>query len=106
MRFLAVFLMVSVLAAQDSPDQGEYRHDKYASDPHARCMRPEVVEFYGPDNPSLHACSCHQTCVAPQADEEFEPYVREDQACELYCTKARCACHPDESVCPIEVKKK
>ena len=102
MRLIAVLLLAATLLAQDTPDQGEYRHDKYASDPHARCMRPEVVEFYGPDNPSLHACSCHQTCVNPGEESQ---YVAEDPTCELFCSKSHCGCHPDESVCPLEVKK-
>lgn len=93
--WLSLILLVSVVAAAQDPERP--RHDKYRDDPHARCMRPEVVEHYGPDNPSLHPCECHQTCVTSDTGEQW---VQEDANCQLYCTKERCGCHPDEDACP------
>lgn len=92
MKALIILLALVAIAAQEP----EHRDDKYKEDPHARCMRPEVVELYGPTNPSLHACSCHQTCIVGDAGESW---VQEDSACSMYCSKQRCGCHVDEDVC-------
>jgi hypothetical protein len=97
MKVLVLFMLLMVSAQEQ-----EYRHDKYKDDPHARCMRPEVVEMYGKAHPSMHACSCHQSCAYPGTADQ---YVLEDPKCELYCTKARCGCHADENICATEVPK-
>ena len=94
--WLSLILLVSVVFAAQDPEQPR-RHDKYADDPDSRCMRPEVVEFYGPDNPHLHPCNCHQTCVIP---DDGEPYVQEDSTCEHFCSKSHCGCNEDSTACP------
>jgi hypothetical protein len=91
MKWLVVLVALLSIAAQEP----EHRDDKFKEDPHARCMRPEVVEFY-PENKSLHACSCHQTCIVGDAGESW---VQEDSACSMYCSKQRCNCHPDSNPC-------
>jgi hypothetical protein len=95
---MKVLLVVVLVAAGMGAQTPEYRHDKYKDDPHARCMRPEAVEMYGKENPSLHPCTCHETC-ATQADGTRIP--TEDPKCELYCTKQRCGCHVDEEACDV-----
>jgi hypothetical protein len=92
MKWLVVVIAVLSIAAQEP----EHRDDKYKEDPHARCMRPEVVELYGPANGSLHACSCHQICHNPGTEEQW---VQEDSACAMYCSAQRCGCHPDSNPC-------
>ena len=98
MKYIVAALLL-VMALQD-PEPPRPRHDQYRDDPHARCMRPEVVKMYGPDDPSMHACECHQTCVTMETGES---YVAEDSNCQLYCTKERCGCHTDEDACPAPV---
>jgi hypothetical protein len=90
-KALIVLVALVGLAAQEP----EHRDDKYREDPHARCMRPEVVEFY-PENKSLHACSCHQTCAYEGTENQ---YVQEDPKCSMYCSSQRCGCHHDENPC-------
>jgi hypothetical protein len=97
MKYVALLMTVLVSLAAQEP---EHRDDKYQEDPHARCMRPEVVEFY-PANKSLHACSCHQTCILAGTPDA---YVAEDSQCSMYCSKQRCGCHSDENVCELTVQ--
>lgn len=94
------FLPVAALQLpQSEPLQPEHRDDAYMEDPHARCMRPEVVAYYGNDDPSIHSCTCHLVCVSH--DNNSDGVVDysdqgETQTCALYCSKQRCACHPDD----------
>jgi hypothetical protein len=71
---------------QDPP-----RHDKYRDDPHAACVTPQVAEYY--KNPSLHACTCTLKCEMGAGGYMEQ---MENPACELWCTKERCGCHPEE----------
>lgn len=94
------FLLATIVVAQEPT---EHRDDKFQDDPHARCLRPEVVEFYGDNNGSTHPCSCHQTC-ANSTDENGEvvsQHAREDSTCAMYCSSQRCGCHPDSDVCEV-----
>ena len=74
-----ILLAISV-SAQDAPP----RHDKYRDDPHAYCLAGKPL----PNDKSGHECHCALVCQSGQQAETV--------ACELYCTKARCACHPDD----------
>jgi hypothetical protein len=67
----------------------EHRDDKYKDDPHAFCRK-------GPNDPSApseHSCNCSLMCS--DGTETVPPQQMENTACEMYCTKARCLCHPD-----------
>ena len=77
--------------------QGQRPHD----DPHARCMRPEVIKKFGPTDLHLHPCACHRTCVTPP-EGEGQPYVAEDHSCTLWCRMAACLCEPDSNPCTKE----
>ena len=94
MRNLLLVLLVSgTVLAQDQPARP---HD----DPHARCMRPEVIDKFGPTTLHLHPCQCHATCVRPDGGT---PYVAEDTSCTLWCRKSACLCEPDSNPCAEEV---
>lgn len=95
---LLTLLLAAIVMAQEPQER---RDDKWKDDPHARCMRPEVVEYYGDNNGSTHACSCHQTC-APVTNEDgavVGERAREDSSCQMYCSAQRCSCHHDEDAC-------
>lgn len=84
----AIFVLATL---QDPPP----RHDKYRDDPQAACVKPEIAAYY--HRPSLHACTCKLMCV-DHYDSDGTKYSDqgENQECEMYCTKERCACHPEE----------
>lgn len=96
---MRTFLLFATLGLTLTAQEPTPRHDKYRDDPHARCMRPEVVAYYGADDPSMHACSCHLVCTLhdDNADGVTDRGEQgETQECELWCTKSRCGCHPDD----------
>lgn len=76
------------------PPEIEHRDDKYKDDPNARCVIPEVADFY--KNPSTHACTCHTPDCEVTPDGINYWY---DHTCELSCSPKRCACHPDNDTC-------
>lgn len=72
--------------------------------PNARCMRPDVIEKYGPTSLTLHPCQCHATCVRPDVEngQTFEPYTLEGQGCALHCKRSQCLCEPDVNACDLQ----
>jgi len=77
----------SMLLSQEPP-----RHDKHRDEEHAFCL---------PAKPSPgtqgHECHCKMMCATNQDGDTERAYEVEDSTCEMYCTKARCACHPEET---------
>lgn len=76
---------VSALGQEPPP-----RHDKYASDPHAFCRKGPN----DPEAPSEHACTCSLMCSEPT--DTTSGAQMENISCELWCTRARCLCYPDD----------
>lgn len=93
-----------VLFARALQDDPPPRHDKYRDDPAARCVIPAVAEYY--QNPSTHACTCPLQCMENRdGDGTLTGTGQAEQpSCELYCTKARCGCHPEECERPPDVE--
>lgn len=90
MKTLLLVIAVSLVMAQDPAP--EVRDDKYKDDPHASCFRGK--EPY-PGHPSMHPCQCALMCVPDESTGQL--FRSENAECEMYCTKSRCKCHPDQS---------
>lgn len=83
------FFLVLALIAPTSGQEPE-RHDKYRDDPKAYCL----PEHEKPRDDHGHQCACKLVCTgADQAPAE-------DTTCQMFCSHARCACHPEESCEP------
>lgn len=93
--WVLVVLLLAAMMQEPAP-----RHDKYRDDPNASCAKPDVAAYY--NRPSLHACECALQCMENRdGDGTLTSREQAEQpACELYCTKARCACHPES--CQLE----
>lgn len=73
------------LWAQDQP-----LHDKYRDDPAAFCRKGPN----DPADPSAHSCHCELMCS--DGSNGVAPEQMENAACEMWCTKSRCACWTDD----------
>lgn len=94
MNRLGMAFLVSVLIAGTLGAQDEQRDDKYKDDPAAMCRKGPA----DPDHPSEHPCNCELICSAD--DSIGGPQQMENTACQMYCTKERCLCYPDDPCRP------
>lgn len=79
----------AVVLGQEQPP----RHDKWREQEHAFCLPAKP----SPDTQG-HECHCKMMCATRNDGTGHEyPYEVEDQTCEMWCTKTRCACHPEET---------
>lgn len=94
MRVFVVLVALAVAAGAQQADPS--RHDKYANDPQAYCLPgpPEKGDTHG------HECHCKLECMnGPNGPEQAET-----PACEMYCTKTRCGCWPEDGCAPQDEK--
>ena len=84
---LTVWLLVALAVMAQAPAEPP-RHDKYKDDPGAYCLPAQPVEG------DTHGHECHCALVCNHEGQQVE-----QNTCEMWCSKSRCACWPDEP-CP------
>jgi hypothetical protein len=86
---LVCVLAALALTAGAQRPQPERRDDKYKEDPMAYCRKgPD-----DPETPSVHGCSCSLICS--EGTDQVPSHQTENTACQMYCSRQRCLCYPD-----------